>query len=293
MAEPVTGVLLRTTMRQQAADWATSVHDAVTAFFAVADEGGVFVEEVWQRPGGGGGVSRRMEEGNTFERAGVNRSAVEGPLDRELAVRLALPPEAAEGCSFFGTGVSVVVHPRSPRIPTVHLNVRYFELVNPAGEVMDAWFGGGTDLTPTYPTPDDARHFHRVLADTCARHDPGCYPRFKEWCDRYFRNPHRDNEARGVGGIFFDHLRVAEHGFDALMQFAGAVGRVLPEAYGPLVDRWREAPWGERERRLQLFRRGRYVEFNLIHDRGTLFGLKTGGNVEAILMSLPPEVKWP
>jgi coproporphyrinogen III oxidase len=292
MAEPVSGVLSETTMRQQATAWAASIHDAATAFFADADQGGEFIEEAWERPGGGGGLSRRLDEGNTFERAGVNRSAVEGALDRELAVRLALPPEAAEGCRFFGTGVSLVVHPRSPRIPTVHLNVRYFELVNAAGDVMDAWFGGGTDLTPTYPTPDDARHFHRVLADTCARHDAGYYPKFKGWCDRYFRNTHRGNEARGVGGIFFDHLRVAEHGFEPLMAFAGAVGRVLPEAYGPIVDRWRGVEWGEPERRLQLFRRGRYVEFNLLHDRGTTFGLQSGARTESVLMSLPPLARW-
>jgi coproporphyrinogen III oxidase len=292
MAQPVSGVLSEMTMRQQATAWAASVHDACTAFFAEADQGGEFVEEIWERPGGGGGISRRLDEGNTFELAGVNRSAVEGALDRELAGRLALPPGAAEGCRFFGTGVSLVVHPRSPRIPTVHLNVRYFELTSAAGDVIDAWFGGGTDLTPTYPTPDDARHFHRVLAETCARHDGSYYPKFKAWCDHYFRNTHREGEARGVGGIFFDHLRVSEHGFEPLIAFADAVGRVLPEAYGPIVERRRVAPWGESERRLQLFRRGRYVEFNLLHDRGTTFGLQSGARTESVLMSLPPLARW-
>jgi coproporphyrinogen III oxidase len=176
----------------------------------------------------------------------------------------------------------------------VHLNVRYFEVTGPLGEPVDAWFGGGTDLTPTYPFPDDAVHFHRVLKTICDRTHPTFYPRFKTWCDHYFVNTHRGDERRGVGGIFFDNLRAGESGLslDRLARFIGDIGGVLSEAYAPIVERRREAPYGERERRFQLARRGRYVEFNLVHDRGTLFGLQTGARIESVLMSLPPLAAW-
>jgi coproporphyrinogen III oxidase len=179
-------------------------------------------------------------------------------------------------------------------IPTVHLNVRYFEITGGAGEPLDAWFGGGTDLTPTYPYPDDARHFHHALHATCARHHPAFYARFKTWCDHYFVNIHRGDEARGVGGVFFDHLRPGEGGldFEALLAFWLDLSRSLPAAYGPIADRRRGESWGDRERRLQLLRRGRYVEFNLVHDRGTLFGLQTNARMESVLMSLPPLAAW-
>jgi coproporphyrinogen III oxidase len=179
-------------------------------------------------------------------------------------------------------------------VPTVHLNVRYFEITGPLGEPIDAWFGGGTDLTPTYPFPDDAAHFHRALKLACARHDPAFYARFKTWCDHYFVNSHRDEERRGVGGIFFDNLRAGESGLslERLLEFIGDVGSVLSDAYAPIVERRRDTPYGDRERRFQLARRGRYVEFNLVHDRGTLFGLATGARVESVLMSLPPLAAW-
>lgn len=278
---------------QSAAEaWIASVHDAVTEFFTQADQGGQFTEERWERAGGGGGVSRLMVEGRTFEKAGVNRSAVAGKLERSMALRLDLPALPPDDARFFATGISVVAHPRSPMIPTVHLNVRYFELTTPDGEVFDSWFGGGTDLTPTYPHHADAIHFHQTLAAVCARHDPSYYPRFKVWCDQYFRNLHRSNEARGVGGIFFDHLRPGLMGPTTLHAFADDIGRVLPEAYGVLVDRHRDTPYGEAERRLQLQRRGRYVEFNLLHDRGTSFGLQSGARTESVLMSMPPLARW-
>ena len=197
---------------------------------------------------------------------------------------------------FFATGVSLVVHPRSPRIPTVHLNVRYFELMDADGEVQDAWFGGGTDLTPTYPSPDDVRAYHRAIRGACDRFHPSLHSRFKPWCDEYFRNLHRAGEPRGVGGVFFDHLRPDEDasGLTAadLFDFGGAIVRSLRTAYSPIVERRRDAPYGDAERQLQLRRRGRYVEFNLLHDRGTLFGLQTGARIESVLMSLPPEAAW-
>jgi coproporphyrinogen III oxidase len=179
-------------------------------------------------------------------------------------------------------------------VPTVHLNVRYFEIAASDGTVLDAWFGGGTDLTPTYPYPDDAVHFHRALKAISDRHHPSFHSRFKAWCDNYFVNLHRGEERRGVGGLFFDHLRPGDSGLDQerLLGFVLDVGRALPAAYGPIVERRRHEPYGERERRFQLARRGRYVEFNLVHDRGTLFGLQTNARIESVLMSLPPLAAW-
>ena len=278
-----------------ATEWIASVHEALTGFFTTVVQGGAFAEDRWERPGGGGGVTRVLIEGETFEKAGVNRSAVEGVLEPGMAARLALNGVPPAGSRFFATGVSVVAHPRSPMVPTVHLNVRYFELTTPEGEAFDAWFGGGTDLTPTYPFADDAFHFHRTLAAACERHNPEFYPRFKAWCDDYFRNLHRDGEARGVGGVFFDHLRAGgETGLalEELRAFVDSIGRILPAAYGPIVERRRALRYGERERRLQLYRRGRYAEFNLLHDRGTSFGLSSGARAESVLMSMPPLARW-
>jgi coproporphyrinogen III oxidase len=280
--------------RQRVAGWIERLHDETTEFFTALDHGGQFREDRWERPEGGGGVSRVLSEGSTFEKAGVNRSVVGGALVPQLAQRIGARTSGVEPSSFFVTGLSLVAHPRSPLVPIVHLNVRYFEITNASGEPIDAWFGGGTDLTPTYPFPEDAVHFHRTLREVCAQHHPTFYPRFKTWCDHYFVNTHRGDERRGVGGIFFDHLRAGEGGLDlsALLDFATAVGGILPQAYGPIVDRRRSLSFGERERRFQLERRGRYVEFNLVHDRGTLFGLQTGARIESVLMSLPPLAAW-
>ena len=273
------------------AAWIVRLHDDLTEFFERLDAGGSFREDDWERPGGGGGTARVLTEGETFEKAGINRSVVSGEFTPELAGRL--QTEVGNASRFFATGVSLVVHPRSPLVPTVHLNVRYFELTDGDGAVQDAWIGGGTDLTPTYPFPEDAAHFHRALRDHCDRHDPSFYPRFKTWCDAYFVNAHRRGEARGVGGIFFDHLRPGpDRHFDGLLAFADDIARVLPVAYEPLVERRRGLPWGDRERRLQLLRRGRYAEFNLLHDRGTIFGLRTEARIESVLMSLPPLAAW-
>jgi coproporphyrinogen III oxidase len=281
--------------RDEVASRIEQLHEQATDFLTTLDRGGGFREERWERNGGGGGVSRILAGGITFEKAGVNRSTVEGILNPQLAQRIGAHVSGLEPTGFFATGLSLVVHPRSPMVPTVHLNVRYFEIAGPSGERLDAWFGGGTDLTPTYPYPDDAAHFHRTLKAVCDRHHPSFYPRFKTWCDHYFVNTHRGEERRGVGGIFFDNLREGEGGLrlERLLAFMTDVGSSLPQAYAPIVERRREIPYGERERSFQLLRRGRYAEFNLVHDRGTLFGLQTGARIESVLMSLPPLAAWP
>ncbi len=240
-------------------------------------DGGRFREDAWQRPGGGGGRSRVLSEGTIFERAGVNYSDVFGELPEDVAKTM-----PGEGLSFRASGVSLVFHPRNPMAPIVHANFRIFE----RGETF--WFGGGADLTPCYLFEEDARHFHRTLKTACDKHDPGYYPRFKKWCDEYFFIKHR-GECRGVGGIFFDHLTGDRKALEAFV--ADAWASFLP-AYLPIVEERSAMPYGEEERAFQLLRRGRYVEFNLVYDRGTVFGLKTGGRIESILMSLPPLARW-
>jgi coproporphyrinogen III oxidase len=281
-------------LRGEVARWIERLHDQTTEYFTRLDRGGSFREDRWERPGGGGGVSRVLSDGVTFEKAGVNRSTVEGTLDPQLAQRIGARTSGLEPLSFSVSGLSLVIHPRSPLVPTVHLNVRYFEIARSTGERVDAWFGGGTDLTPTYPFPEDASHFHRTLKSACDRHHPTFYPRFKTWCDHYFVNTHRGDERRGIGGVFFDNLRAGESGLSLprLFDFLTGIGEVLPEAYGLLVERRRSLSFGERERHFQLVRRGRYAEFNLVHDRGTLFGLQTAARIESVLMSLPPEAAW-
>jgi coproporphyrinogen III oxidase len=284
----------RRRFRDEVASRIERLHDQATELITELDRGGEFREDRWQRDGGGGGVSRILSDGSTFEKAGVNRSAVEGVLVPQLAQRIGAHVSGLVPTSFFVTGLSLVVHPRSPMIPTIHLNVRYFEITRSSGEPVDAWFGGGTDLTPTYPYPEDAVHFHRSLKTVCDRHHPDFYSRFKTWCDHYFVNTHRGDERRGVGGVFFDNLRDGEAGLglDRLLAFVTDIGGALPDTYRPIVERRRDVSYGERERRLQLARRGRYVEFNLVHDRGTLFGLQTGARIESVLMSLPPLAAW-
>lgn len=276
--------------------WTADLHDAITSMFLALD-GTPFEETAWARDGGGGGQARLLCDGAVFEKAGVNRASVDGLLSTESADRLGGRAPAGASVHFFATGVSVVAHPRSPMVPTVHLNVRYFELYDAVGTRHDAWYGGGADLTPTHPIPDDARHFHRTLKEICDPFDRGIYPAYKARCDDYFRNAHRDNEARGVGGLFFDHVRPGEapFGLDAATthRFVDAVGRALSLAYAPIVAARRSMAYTERDRALQLFRRSRYVEFNLLHDRGTLFGLQTGARTDSVLMSLPPLAAWP
>jgi coproporphyrinogen III oxidase len=237
-----------------------------------------FREDLWSHADGGGGRTRVLQRGALFEKGGVNTSAVSGQLTPTLAARLNVD---AQG--FFATGISLVLHPFSPMIPSVHANFRYLELAN--GEF---WFGGGADLTPFYLFEEDARHFHRVWKRACDQHNPGYYARFKKWCDEYFFLKHR-GEARGIGGIFFDYLK---GDFEQLFHFVKTCGNSFLDAYVPIVERRKEEPWGDVEKQWQLIRRGRYVEFNLLYDRGTLFGLETGGRTESILMSLPPVVRW-
>ncbi|HEU0033170.1 MAG TPA: oxygen-dependent coproporphyrinogen oxidase [Kofleriaceae bacterium] len=251
---------------------------------ALADLDGAadFNADAWQRPGGGGGVARVLEGGALFEKAGVNWSNVDGELPDEIAAHM-----PGQGRTFRASGVSLVLHPRSPLVPTTHANFRCLM----KGDAL--WFGGGADLTPYYFFREDAVHFHQTLADACDRHRPaGDYDRFKAWCDEYFFLPHR-NETRGVGGVFFDYLGAkGEHSPEQVFDFVRDIGRAFAQAYIPIAQRRQTLPYGETERAWQLRRRGRYVEFNLIYDRGTLFGLKTNGRIESILMSLPPLVRW-
>lgn len=249
---------------------------------AEADGGSDFTTDAWQRPGGGGGVARVLEGGALFEKAGVNWSSVDGELPAEIADHM-----PGQGRSFRACGVSLVLHPRSPMVPTAHANFRCLM----KGDAL--WFGGGADLTPYYFFLEDAAHFHQVLADACDRHRPiGDYDRFKPWCDEYFFLPHR-NETRGVGGVFFDYLGAkGEHPAEQIFDFVRDIGSSFAQAYLPVALRRQPTPYGDTERTWQLRRRGRYVEFNLIYDRGTLFGLKTNGRIESILMSLPPLVRW-
>ena len=264
-------------MEARAAEYFQGLQDRITAALEAADGSARFVEDRWDRAGGGGGRSRVLEGGALFEKAGVNFSLVHGELRPDFAGSM-----PGDGLAFVATGVSLVLHPRSPRIPTVHAN---FRCLRRGGTT---WFGGGADLTPYYPVMEDVQHFHRTWKTASDAHDPAHYPAFKAWCDEYFFLPHRA-ETRGVGGIFFDHL-VGEA--EQTFAFVKACGDAFLEAYLPIVERRRHDAHGDRERQFQLLRRGRYVEFNLLYDRGTIFGLKTDGRVESILMSLPPLVRW-
>ncbi len=248
-------------------------------------DGGTFIRDAWDRPQGGGGITRLIEGGKLFERGGVGFSHVFG--DNLPPSASAVRPELA-GRSFQAMGVSLVLHPRNPYVPTVHMNVRCFIAEKPGADPV-WWFGGGMDLTPYYGFADDAAHFHRTCRDALAPFGAEYHPKFKQWCDRYFFLKHR-NEPRGVGGIFFDDLD--EPDFDHCFALMRSVGDHFLPAYLPVIERRRDLPYGERERDFQAYRRGRYVEFNLVFDRGTLFGLQSGGRTESILMSLPPVVNW-
>jgi len=248
-------------------------------------DGGSFIRDAWDRPQGGGGITRLIEGGNLFERGGVGFSHVFG--DNLPPSASAVRPELA-GRSFQAMGVSLVLHPRNPYVPTVHMNVRCF-IAEKSGADPVWWFGGGMDLTPYYAFAEDATHFHRSCRDALAPFGAEYHPKFKHWCDRYFFLKHR-NEPRGVGGIFFDDL--GEPDFETCFALTRSVGEHFLPAYVPVIERRRDLPYGERERDFQAYRRGRYVEFNLVFDRGTLFGLQSGGRTESILMSLPPVVNW-
>jgi coproporphyrinogen III oxidase len=281
------------------------LQDKICAGLEELDGKATFRQDEWERPEGGGGRSRAISEGNVFEKGGVNFSEVFGS---HLPPSIIKQRPDAIGHGFYATGTSMVLHPCNPYVPTVHLNYRYFE----AGPVW--WFGGGLDLTPYYGFAEDAHHLHSTLKQACDRHNPNYYPVFKLWCDEYFYLNHRQ-ETRGVGGIFFDYQdgegklykgdkqqaalelsdrigEVPDRSWQELFSFTQSCAAAFLPAYAPIVQRRRDTPWGDRERDFQLYRRGRYVEFNLVYDRGTIFGLQTNGRTESILMSLPPLVRW-
>ena len=268
--------------------WFTGLQQGIVERLEAFD-GQPFRSDGWDRPGGGGGLTRVIEDGNFFERGGVNFSHVMG--DGMPASATAHRPELA-GRRFEAMGVSLVLHPRNPHCPTVHMNVRCFVALAD-GKAPVWWFGGGMDLTPYYPIEDDVRHFHRTCRNAVLPFGgEDEYARLKDWCDRYFFLKHR-NEPRGVGGLFFDDLGAdGQTDFDTAFGLTRAVGEAFVDAYLPIIERRRDTPYGERERDFQAYRRGRYVEFNLVFDRGTLFGLQSGGRTESILMSMPPIVKW-
>jgi coproporphyrinogen III oxidase len=265
-------------------DYLTGLQDRICIAIEGADGQARFVEDVWERPEGGGGRTRILRDGAVFEQAGIGFSDVSGTTLPPSAT--AARPELA-GASWRAVGVSLVFHPRNPYLPTTHANVRYFRAIRD-GETVAWWFGGGFDLTPFYPFDDDVRHWHRTARDLCAPFGGERYAAHKRCCDEYFFLKHR-NETRGVGGLFFDDLH---DDFERDFAYQRAVGDGVLDAYLPIVERRKDTPYGERERQFQLYRRGRYVEFNLVYDRGTLFGLQSGGRTESILMSLPPLVRW-
>ena len=271
--------------------WISYIHDLqnrICAALEQSDGKAKFFEDEWQRPEGGGGKTRVIANGNVFEKGGVNTSIVFGEVTEKMRKHLQI-----NGEKWFACGLSLVIHPINPFVPTVHCNYRMFELYNEKDEVIDRWFGGGTDLTPYYLIEEDARHFHQTYKNVCDGFDPTFYPIMKEICDNYFVNTHRGNERRGIGGIFYDHRR-ADDKYDVAfwMNFGEACGNAFVEAYIPIVEKRKNAPYTKENKHWQEIRRGRYVEFNLVHDRGTLFGLKTNGRIESILMSLPPTVRF-
>ena len=265
-----------------------SLQDEICTALESCDGKATFGKDKWKRQEGGGGVTRVIINGNVFEKGGVNISEVHGKLPEILKRAL-----QAKGDNFFACGLSLVLHPINPMAPTVHANFRYFELYDVTNTLIDQWFGGGADLTPYYLFEEDAVHFHKTFESTCDRFSEELYPEFKKKCDEYFVNEHRENESRGLGGIFFDYLR-PEVKQDELywLHFTTECSKAFLPAYLPIVERRKNLPYTARHKLWQEIRRGRYVEFNLIHDRGTLFGLKTNGRTESILMSLPPSVRW-
>lgn len=247
-----------------------------------------FAEDCWDRAEGGGGITRVISNGAVFEKGGVNTSVVHGTLPAAMQQAFGVGES-----NFFACGLSLVIHPLNPYVPTVHANWRYFELYNKEGKKVDSWFGGGCDLTPYYIFEEDGRHFHVTLKQTMDEFGTELYPKYKQQCDEYFINKHRNNEARGIGGVFYDYLRPKdEQDAERLFQFQQANGNAFLKGYLPIVEKRKDMAYGEKEVAWQEMRRGRYVEFNLVHDRGTLFGLKTNGRIESILMSMPPRARW-
>jgi len=263
------------------------LQDQICAGLEAVDGTTKFREDLWERPEGGGGRTRVIENGNVFEKGGVNISSVHGKLPEAMQKMFGV----AEA-DFFACGLSLVLHPKNPMVPTVHANWRYFEMYDETGKVIEQWFGGGQDLTPYYLFEEDAKHFHQTCKTACDNHNPDFYSKYKKQCDSYFWNAHR-NEARGIGGLFFDYCKANETmAMEDWYNFVTEVGDSFLEAYVPIVEKRKNLEYTEANRTWQEIRRGRYVEFNLVHDKGTLFGLKTNGRIESILMSLPPHVQW-
>jgi len=264
------------------------LQDGICAALEAVDGKEKFREDKWERPEGGGGRTRVIANGAVFEKGGVNTSVVYGPVTDTMRTQLKI-----DGAEWFACGLSLVIHPFNPFVPTVHCNYRMFELYDEKGAVKDRWFGGGTDLTPYYLIEADAKHFHRTYKNVCDQFDPLFYQAFKKTCDNYFVNYHRNNERRGIGGIFYDYQRPDENKNTRFwMEFGKACGNAFMDAYIPIVKGRKDQAFTEPQKHWQEIRRGRYVEFNLVHDRGTLFGLKTNGRIESILMSLPPTVRF-
>jgi coproporphyrinogen III oxidase len=274
-------------MKDKFYQYIQNLQETISSKLEAIDGKAKFQEDIWQRPEGGGGRTRVIENGNVFEKGGVNISAVHGKLPETMQTYFGV-----ENTNFFACGLSLVLHPKNPMVPTVHANWRYFEMYNQEGDLVDSWFGGGQDLTPYYLFEEDAKHFHQVCKNACDNHNSEFYNTFKIRCDEYFWNTHR-NEERGIGGLFFDYCKTSK---DMSMQnwydFVTEVGNSFLEAYVPIVEKRKDLYYSKKQRDWQEIRRGRYVEFNLVHDKGTLFGLKTNGRIESILMSLPPHVQW-
>lgn len=274
-------------MKEQFVAYIRKLQNIICSALEEIDGSAKFLEDVWDRPEGGGGRSRIIENGNVFEKGGVNISEVFGALPKSMQEYLNV-----KSSNFFACGLSMVLHPKNPFVPTVHANWRYFEIYDDNGNITNYWFGGGQDLTPYYLFEEDVRYFHTVLKQQCDAFNADLYSRFKEQCDTYFYNSHR-NEARGVGGLFFDHLHENDGmSKKELFNFICRMGDGFLSTYLPIVNKRKDTFFEDKHRRWQEIRRGRYVEFNLIHDKGTLFGLKTNGRIESILMSLPPVVQW-
>jgi len=280
-------LVYNTEMKNKFYQYIQDLQDAITSKLEAVDGKAKFQEDIWIRPEGGGGRTRVIENGEVFEKGGVNISAVYGELPETMRNHFGV-----KDAQFFACGLSLVLHPKNPMVPTVHANWRYFEMYNQEGEIVDQWFGGGQDLTPYYLFEEDAKHFHQTCKTACDKHNPEFYTKYKERCDEYFYNSHR-NEARGIGGLFFDYCKVTEDmSMENWFHFVTEVGNSFLEAYAPVVQKRKDLPYTKEQRTWQEIRRGRYVEFNLVHDKGTLFGLKTNGRIESILMSLPPHVQW-
>lgn len=275
-------------MKEEFVKWMRELQDKICQAVETADGKEKFAEDKWTREGGGGGITRIIQNGLVIEKGGVNTSEVFGEITEPIRKQLNVT-----GDNFFACGISLVLHPYNPMVPTVHANFRYFEVYDANGEYLDGWFGGGADLTPYYLFEEDAIHFHQQFKNSCDEINGTFYSKFKAECDNYFVNHHRNGERRGVGGIFYDHLKPSQQlSAQQLFNFAKLNGEAFIKGYFPIVEKRKNLPFTNTQQHWQLIRRGRYVEFNLIHDRGTIFGLKSNGRTESILMSLPMNVRF-